>query len=417
MNRTISTCSLMLLIFASVQLAHAQRLYDAKRDAEAQRAAALAAEITSKSSFEKQLRNLDTTIEHDLEVFFAGARRQMELNIRTFRTWGAVRKFAEQVQSTLDSKDFIPDSDAQAIADDLTKECPDRTTELGRSICEARDKLKDLQKAVADSERRGKELDDELKSRLENIDAIESLAAGVESLFDLKIKTNNTNVSITELSDVFLSLSRSTVNFINKLAVINNEPQDELRLLLQRIAVETLQLEVDHWKAVGAIKIRRASEQKNIQILVNDVKGRLDQLARCFSVTRAALDGARITDSIVTARGMKTCTIAKTDETNVDKEIPKERILSYMFQTLHGATALAARGETPKNLAERRLAQEERRFSIRHSAIAARSYEVALTSGTKRLSRFYAGGLKPAMIAQLINAAATVAIPGVIAGN
>jgi hypothetical protein len=66
-------------------------------------------------------------------------------------------------------------------------------------------------------------------------------------------------------------------------------------------------------------------------------------------------------------------------------------------------------------LAELRLAQEEHRYSIRHSAIMARSYEVALTSGTKRLARYYAGGLKPEKIAQMVYSAATLAIPTVIA--
>ena len=68
-------------------------------------------------------------------------------------------------------------------------------------------------------------------------------------------------------------------------------------------------------------------------------------------------------------------------------------------------------------LAELRLAQEEHRYSIRHSAVMARGYEVALSSGTKRLARYYAGGLKPDKIAQLIYTAATVAIPAVIAGK
>src|SRR5687768_10352574 len=86
----LSTFLVMIVVLASTELAHAQRLYDPARDAEAQKAAALAAEITSKSSFEKQLRNLDVTEKHDMEVFFAGARRQMELDIRTFRTWGKI---------------------------------------------------------------------------------------------------------------------------------------------------------------------------------------------------------------------------------------------------------------------------------------------------------------------------------------
>jgi hypothetical protein len=68
-------------------------------------------------------------------------------------------------------------------------------------------------------------------------------------------------------------------------------------------------------------------------------------------------------------------------------------------------------------LASLRLAQEEHAYSIRQSAIVARGYELAIGSGTKRLARFYAGGLRPEKIAQLIYTAATVAIPAVIAGQ
>jgi hypothetical protein len=40
-----------------------------------------------------------------------------------------------------------------------------------------------------------------------------------------------------------------------------------------------------------------------------------------------------------------------------------------------------------------------------------------MRTGTDRLSRYYAGGLKPEQIAQLVYSAATLAIPGVIAGH
>ena len=60
---------------------------------------------------------------------------------------------------------------------------------------------------------------------------------------------------------------------------------------------------------------------------------------------------------------------------------------------------------------ELRLAQEEHRFSIRKSAITARAYEVTVSTGVQRLALYYKGGIKPELIAQIIHAAATVAIP------
>lgn len=411
MKQKILFLPAIVAILASVQFVCAQRLYDPTRDAEAQKAAALAAEITSKGSFEKQLRNLEVTEKHNVEVYLTGARRQMEIKIRTFRTWGAVAKFADQVQGTLDSEDFIPDADAKSIAADVQRKCPERITKLGMEICAAKSNLAELQQAVADSEQRGKELDEELKSRLEKIDAIESLVDNAQTLLKDKIADEDT---IKGLSEVFLKLAASTVTFTNKLSQINKETSDELRLLLQRIAVEALQLEVDHWKTVGEIKLRRAAEQKEIQKLVTDLKDRLTQISNCFAVGPAKLAEQRVTDSVANARTLTKCSIL---EQGKPVDFQTEQIIAYLYKALHVATALASRGETPAALAELRLSHEERRFSIRHSAIIARSYEVALSSGTKRLARFYAGGIKPEKIAQLVYAAATVAIPGVIAGQ
>lgn len=92
-------------------------------------------------------------------------------------------------------------------------------------------------------------------------------------------------------------------------------------------------------------------------------------------------------------------------------------MVTYVFETLHGVAALAARSNTPVKLAELRQAHELHRFSIRKSLVVARGYELLIRTGTDRLSRYYAGGLKPQQIAQLVYSAATLAIPGVIAGN
>ena len=58
--RTLSVWLTTFLLLASIDLVQGQRLHDEARDKEAQKAAQLAGEITSKSSFDKQLKNLDT---------------------------------------------------------------------------------------------------------------------------------------------------------------------------------------------------------------------------------------------------------------------------------------------------------------------------------------------------------------------
>ena len=405
--RSLSIWVATFLLLASIDLVHGQRLHDEARDKEAKKAAQLAEEITSKSSFDKQLKNLDTLSKHALEVYFAGAKRQMELDIRSLRTWGDVQELTERVQDTLLAEDFVSSDVVKANLDDLKRNCP-RQEELGKAVCTAQADLELLNAAVRKSEAEGKRLDKELKTRLEKIDTIDALVEKTELFLG-----SEQSVTINELADVFLDLSRSYVNYRNKLATINNHTQNELRLLLQRIAVEALLLEVDHWQTVAAIKMRRSAEQSDLRYIANvDLPEQLRQISKCFSTEMNMLNAEKITVTFEKARAMPAC---KIEEAGAEIELLKEEIVAYLLRTLHNAAALAARGETPMKVAELRLAEEEHRFSIRHSAVMARTYEVTFTSGTSRLARFYAGGLKPEKIAQLIHSAAAITIPTAIA--
>lgn len=419
-SRFLPAWALMFLLLALADRIPAQRLYDEGRDKKAQEAAKLAEEINNNSTFENQLKNLDTLSQRDAEVYFRGAKRQMELEVSGFRTWGRVKSFVDSVKLTLDKEDFITNWQATNIAQDLKRDCGSRTTDLGKAICTAKDKLAALKKAVSDSEQEGKDLEKELKTRLEQIGEIESLVDKAESFLKSDSKNNET---IKGLTEVFLNLSKSYVNYVNKLGVIKNYPKDELRLTLQRVAVETLQLEVDHWKTVGEIKRRRVEEQEDLARMVRQFYNRLQTMAAFYGCLDPASRNLELDKRLAVLEQERTeVTFAKTRAITTTcplegKQKDKETLATYLFQTLHLASALAARGRTPMKLAQLRLAQEEHRFSIRQSAIVSRGYEIALSSGTKRLARYYAGGLKPEKIAQLIHTAATVAIPAVIAGK
>lgn len=401
---------LVVLFFFSSEVA-AQRLYNEELDKKAQEAAKLAEEINSKSSFESQLKNLEIFSRRDAEVYFRGAKRQMELQISGFRTWGEISAFVNGVKTTLNSETFITDEEAKKINQDLKKECPDRETDLGKAVCKAKDELEKMSNAVEESKKKNKALDKELKSRLETISDLESLIETTQGLLE-SVSGSQSDKPIKELTKVFTNIAASYLNYVNKLEKINNEPRDELRLILQRIAVEALQIEIDHWKTVGEIQARRGEEQRDLIILVRNFENRLPEIATCREVDPGVLSQEKITETFSKAKNMESCKIPAEA-----KPLTKEQILSLLFRTLYIATALAARGETPTKLASLRLAQEEHRYSIRQSAVFARGYELVLSSGTKRLSRYYAGGIKPEKIAQLIYSAATVAIPAVIAGK
>ena len=404
--------TLTLWVFAAD--AHGQRWYNEERDQNARAAAKLAEEITSKSSFEAQLRNLDKFAERDIEVYFKGAERQMELDINTLRTWKSVQKIVNRAAENLDSSTFIPAPKVKEIVADLSKECPLRTTPLGISVCKARAELEQLKAAHAKVGQANEALEEELRTRLEQIDTIESLVNQTKAFLSFDEQKSAT---IKELSAAFAGLAQSFATFNVRMQQINNRPKDDLKLLLQRVAVETLQLEVDHWKTVNEINIRRSAEEMDLNYVLGDVKIRLSQLEKCFGLTSQQLAEQEIRATFTAALNLNTCEIDNTQTAGQHISMTGEQMVTYVFETLHGVAALAARSNTPVKLAELRQAHELHRFSIRKSLVVARGYELLIRTGTDRLSRYYAGGLKPQQIAQLVYSAATLAIPGVIAGN
>src|SRR6185503_4356110 len=350
---------LALLIAVSTVAANAQRLHDDARDKKAQEAAALADEITSKSTFDKQLRNLDILAKRDMDLYFQGAKRQMELQIRSFRTWEDVDEFVGTVEGTLKAADFISDSDVKKVLEDLQKECP-RTEDLGKAICEAQTELKNLKDAVDKSKAEGKALQEELKTRLEKISVVEALVEKAETFLKSDSKNNQT---IKDLTDVFFNLAKSYVSYTNKLKEINNQPKDELRLVLQRIAVETLQLEADHWQTVADIKLRRVEEQKELSSIARTFHNGLKKFANvapCLEAPNTATPEqklAKLMKERIPDTFTKIIALPATPPTDgrpeciVDGELQgKEGLATMLYRILHLATALAARGETPTRL-------------------------------------------------------------------
>ena len=414
MNRTLFSATLLALclcVFAP--RAHAQRWYNEERDQKAREAAKLAEEITNKTSFEAQLRNLDKFAERDIDVYFKGAERQMELDLHTVRTWGSVTKIVENSRLTLKSSTFLDAGEVNEIVADLAKDCP-RKKDLGKAVCDAKAALDILKTAHTKADAANKQLDEELKTRLENIDAIDALVAQAKSFLTSDPAKKKT---IKELTDVFAGLAKSFLTFNTRLQQINNEPQDDLKLLLQRIAVESLQLEVDHWKTLSEINIRRSAEETDLNFLAGDVELRVSQIAQCFGMTPQTFAEQEIRTTLTKTLTKDSCLILDPEKPDHFKKLTKNEIATNVYQTLHNVTALVARGNTPFKLAQLRQAHEEHRFSIRKSLIVARGYELVMRTGTDRLSRYYAGGLKPEQIAQLVYSAATLAIPGVIAGH
>ena len=93
----------------------------------------------------------------------------------------------------------------------------------------------------------------------------------------------------------------------------------------------------------------------------------------------------------------------------------ERRKVRYVLESLYLSAAVASRGDLPVRLAESRMAQEEHRYAIRCNAIVAHSYERIVGSGVERLALYYKGGVKPEVLAQLVQSMATMGLIPVVA--
>jgi len=144
-----------------------------------------------------------------------------------------------------------------------------------------------------------------------------------------------------------------------------------------------LQLEADeeHLKNQVAIIARRNDEHVDLLHILADYQVRFQR------------SGLRDSDTVAE-------TLFRAGSGNDPEEA--RAAVNEQARMLYDAAALASHGETPAALARLRLAQEEERYSIRKSAAEAQAYEDILSTGLRRLALYYAGGLKPEAVAQLL---------------
>jgi hypothetical protein len=357
--------------------AHGQRLYDKGRDEAAQEALKLADEVESGALFEKQLKNLSLLSQQDFATYFLGARRSMRASIDSFATWTEVSAVVNGADNAVTLPASVTAADAEAALADVKAKLA--------AAAKALDELK--QSLVAADDPSTSRILDGLGDLKSLADYADKLAKGIG---DEKNRAAITAQSkqIAATLDTLTGLYGRYAERLNNIKKLD-QTLDGLKVPVQTVALQALQVDEEHWKTVGAINARREAEQGDIRDIIDDYRVRAKRLGRS--------EGEKIT---VTLEEM-------VKSGNRDG-------LNDAFLALYGAAALAARGTSPAKLAELRLAQEEHRYSIRRSAIMARAYEVTVSTGVKRLVLYYKGGIKPEQIAQIVQAIATLAIPPAI---
>lgn len=361
--------------------ASGQRLYDKSRDEAAQKAAEAGKTLSTGTIFEKELKNLDTLAKLEADSLFSGATVALQntINALAMGTWSSVRSACEASVASASSDDDLIGYQADVLR-------------IEGSILQAK---KRIQKRKVDSASNA----GESAVKLLSYGADANAAAGELIKFLVSKKETASGgeaANATALAGKIIGEATTAASLIDQ----NQKKVDDVRrqLLalesgLDDLEVRRLQVEADHSRDLVSALLREKHDLATIGDLRADCKPLLDRLN--------AENSAKV---VKTIRGLAGREASNADPANLD----------FAIQALFDAAAIAARGTMPGNLKTLRLAQAEQRYEIRKSQVEARAYEIAISSGTQRLSLFYKGGIRPESISQIIYTAATVAIPAII---
>jgi hypothetical protein len=377
-----------------------QRLYDKKRDEEAQQAKQLAAELKSDPIFDTQLKNLLTLEALDVETVMSGSKRDTRSTINSFVNWGDVFLGVDQTKSDLAQSDEQAKSSSNNI--DEAKEA------LDKQIQDAKTAIKKLRDNADTTE------DQRLAMLFARVGEIDSLlgmaqqligkAGAATTTINALDKTRDTLKEITDLYNRFDARVKEISDLKTKLG--------EFYISLEEATLRGLEAQEEHLTILGTIEAQRSLElaeaRELIQIYEADTKRlKEDYYGRCFSQKINDLRHERITDTV---------SLAMTTHCDVKGSLgtiamrPRD-VVEHIMLLLYRATTIISRVQTSVRLAVLRLRHEDHRYAIKQRILEAHAYELILNGGAERLALFYKGGIKPSQLAQLVFNVANVATP------
>lgn len=426
-------------------MAYGQRLYDKDQDAKAQTAKEQAAKIKSGSLFDSQLKNINTLSQLHIETYFINAKRSARANMGKFSTWGKLDSFIQTIKEPAEGGfDDIRDCPGE-------EQLPSDFEAAVADVKQARKALENEIKAAADA---AKKLQDQanhtedktLKTILAHIGDLKPVLDVADKVFGSDSSANteantdsgddaqgtaatsgkNQLQTAKELIDIAKDLGSLYNAYNDKIEAIRKEvgKLEHLSVILQKMALQGLQAREEHLKILAAIYLRRATEEGSIQYLSDRYASLTSRLWKEVTSPRdpqkKTIAYYRLIDpqaATMTSDDLKAYVSKQSIDETIQKLIlyhqrtgragPQPTMLQDTLLALHYAAALAARGDTPKQLATLRAGLECHRYSVRKSAIRARTYELAVSSGVDRLALFYSGGIKPSQVAQLFHNLAT----------
>jgi hypothetical protein len=398
------------LMFTIVGTAHAQRvIYDQSRDKTAQDAENAAKQITSSSLFDKMLQNVDVQAKQEIDTTMAFVEQQMRAKIENFTFWSHPDdkpvvvlsetppifgpQYCKSIQCELQSL-------KTKIEVYLEGASPLDQSQINQRIHELEEKKAALDQALKHLQSSSKSqnptvvqafplLNDNGKSLLDYAKKISQLTdSSGKPMKGLAATLNQVGDGLEEM----LSLYNAVKNIWDGYKAITVEPES-LRPPQEQIDLQLLAIEQDHLKAISLIRARESAE---LSSSLNRVETALSRLAKAG----VSESHDKIEDSLRKAA----------DEHNRQQ-------LRLLLDALHESTAAVAEEDAAGRIAELRFSDEERRYSIRRSAVNSSTYDQTIQAASQRLALYWKSGIKPAELAQLVFYIANTAGVSVIAAK
>lgn len=355
----------------------AQFLYNPTKDAKGQQALALANDVTNSQVFDKMIDNLDLLSKASSERFFDDAERQMRANLAALRTWNDVANYTKNLQTQLQLNspgDATPAQISAAVA------------AVTAQTSKAQAALQTLQTAA--------------NAKFPAPDKIALIGTWFARIGDLGefvafaqqfTSAQQAPADFLDVAQEVTSLAAALGKMYSGFNVALSQTPDMVILEAQ---LDLLATNEDHLTQMAKILTQREIDLADTRHLIQQVNAGLAFIQKTIPASNP------ISNSIA----------AQLTAKDAD---PK--VLEAMIFALYNAGALVARDTTPKRLASLRLADEQHRYSVRASAVAARSYETLVGTGVQRLATYYQGGIKIESLAQIASAVATLGLIPTIA--
>jgi len=389
------TPKLLIYLVAFSACLPAQRIfYDGERDKRAQDAVIAGKEITSGSLFQKMLSNVDLQAKAEAADALRWTEKEMIATINNFQVWkhrddkpGVTLPIPGQCGFAIEKRCKSVRCEMEAIEVQMEVDTPQEANSIAERLKQIKAQQERLKAVIAELAKTSKSQDPVVLEILSHAGDVEEIVKYAQGLTSASPTAGKVLGQISETLSQIESLYKSVQAIWAGYKAIEND------VLMLRPAIEAVQLrllgaEEEHLKAVAMIYARRLRESDEVRKRVDMAKARLTKYWESEDAVGATLSKL------------------------VDPADRNELVLVSMG--LHEAAAAAAQGAVACRLAALRSSDEQRRHSVRVSAIHADTYDQTIQSALTRLAVYYKGGIKRAELAQFIfNVVGTVSLPAI----